>query len=55
LLKDSDIIGEQEDEDALILEENEPFSYNEAQTCETKFEWNVTIEKEMQSLEDNGT
>jgi hypothetical protein len=36
LLKDSDIIGEQENEDALILEEKEPFSYNEAQTCEAK-------------------
>jgi hypothetical protein len=50
LLKDSDIIEEQKDEDALILEEVESSSYNEAQTCEEKFEWNVAMKKEMQSL-----
>jgi hypothetical protein len=54
LLKDSDIIEEKEDRDALILEEEEPSSYNEAQTCEAKFEWNIAMEKEMQSLKDNG-
>jgi hypothetical protein len=38
LLKDSDIIGEQKDEDGLILKEEEPSSYNETQTCKAKFE-----------------
>jgi hypothetical protein len=55
LLKNSDIIGEQEDGNTLILKEGEPFSYNEAQNYEIKFEWNVVMEKKMQLLEDNGT
>jgi hypothetical protein len=38
LLKENDIIGDQEDGDNLILEEKESSSYNKAQSCEAKFE-----------------
>jgi hypothetical protein len=37
LLKEQDIVLDEDDSSALILEEGEPFSYNEAQTCESKF------------------
>jgi hypothetical protein len=53
LLKDNDIIEEQEDKYALILEEEKLSLLNKAQACEAKFEWNATMEREMQSLEDN--
>jgi hypothetical protein len=55
LLKDSDFIGKQENKDALILKEWNHSSYNKARTCEAKFELNVVMDKEMQSLQDNGT
>ncbi|OAE22219.1 hypothetical protein AXG93_412s1080 [Marchantia polymorpha subsp. ruderalis] len=40
---------------ALILEEDEPSSYREAQASVNKLEWNATMEREMESLIDNKT
>ncbi|OAE35979.1 hypothetical protein AXG93_93s1180 [Marchantia polymorpha subsp. ruderalis] len=48
-------IDQHEDGMALILEEGEPSSYREAQASVNKLEWNVAMEREMQSLIDNKT
>jgi hypothetical protein len=44
-LKEHDIVPDEDDGGALILEEEEPSLYNEARTCESKFKWNAAIKQ----------
>lgn len=53
ILEDGDFDVEDEDRMALILEKVEPSSYKEVQALFKKLEWNVAMEREMQSLIDN--
>ena len=53
-LDDIDIAPE-DDQMALILEEGEPSSYQEACASEQKHEWNAAMQRELQSLSDNKT
>ncbi|OAE21955.1 hypothetical protein AXG93_242s1390 [Marchantia polymorpha subsp. ruderalis] len=54
-LKDCDLDSEDEDGMALILEEDEPSSFREAQAAINKLEWIVAMEREMESQIDNKT
>ncbi|OAE23684.1 hypothetical protein AXG93_4520s1070 [Marchantia polymorpha subsp. ruderalis] len=55
ILKDRDLDFEDENGMALILKEDEPSSYRETQASVNKLEWNVAMEREIQSLIDNKT